>query len=95
MVERCVFALVNEGLKILDEGIAQRPGDIDIIYLYGYGFAVHRGGPMFYADHVGLDHVLARVREFHERFGSDAPAPLLEQLVANGQSIADWSRSTA
>jgi 3-hydroxyacyl-CoA dehydrogenase len=94
VVERTVFALVNEGLKVLDEGIAQRPGDIDIVYLYGYGFPVHRGGPMFYADQVGLEHVLTRVREFHERFGSDAPAPLLERLVAEGQSIADWARTT-
>ncbi|MEO1248100.1 MAG: 3-hydroxyacyl-CoA dehydrogenase NAD-binding domain-containing protein [Pseudomonadota bacterium] len=92
-VERCVFALVNEGLKILDEGIAQRPGDIDIVYLYGYGFPVHRGGPMFHADAVGLEHVLARVREFDERFQSGAPAPLLERLVAEGLSIADWSNS--
>ena len=94
IVERTVYALVNEGLKILDEGIAQRPGDIDIAYLYGYGFPVHRGGPMFYADQVGLEHVLARVREFHERSGGDAPAALLERLVAAGQSIADWARKT-
>jgi 3-hydroxyacyl-CoA dehydrogenase len=94
IVERTVFALVNEGLKVLDEGIAQRPGDIDVVYLYGYGFPVHRGGPMFYADQIGLAHVLTRVREFHERYGSDAPAPLLERLVAEGQSIADWARTT-
>lgn len=91
IVERCVFALVNEGLRILDEGIAQRPGDIDIVYLYGYGFPAHRGGPMFHADAVGLEHVLTRVREFHEHFGSDAPAALLERLVAEGKPIADWA----
>ena len=89
IVERCVFALVNEGLKILDEGIAQRPGDIDIAYIYGYGFPAHRGGPMFYADAVGLEHVLKRVREFHENVGGDAPAPLLERLVDEGKRIAD------
>ena len=91
IVERCVFALVNEGLRILEEGIAQRPGDIDVVYLYGYGFPAHRGGPMFHADAVGLEHVLTRVREFHERFGGDAPAPLLEHLVAEGKRIADWA----
>ena len=95
IVERCVFALVNEGLKILEEGIAQRPGDIDIVYLYGYGFPVFRGGPMFYADAVGLPHVLERVREFDERFGSGAPAALLETLVADGMSIADWAAQDA
>lgn len=95
IVERCVFALVNEGLEILDEGIAQRPGDIDIVYLYGYGFPVHRGGPMFYADAVGLPYVLDRIREFDERFGSGAPAPLLERLVADGKSILDWSKQNA
>ena len=95
IVERCVFALVNEGFKILDEGIAQRPGDIDIVYLYGYGFPVHRGGPMFYADAVGLPHVLERIREFDERYGSGAPAPMLERLVAQGMSLADWSKQNA
>ncbi len=92
IVERCVFALINEGLKILDEGIAQRPGDIDIVYLYGYGFPVFRGGPMFHADAIGLDHVLARTREFAERYGSAPPAPLLERLVADGLSIREWAR---
>ncbi len=89
IVERCVFALVNEGLAILDEGIAQRPGDIDVVYLYGYGFPVYRGGPMHHADAVGLDHVLERVREFHERYGSRAPSALLERLVAEQRPIAD------
>ena len=89
IVERCVFALVNEGLRILEEGIAQRPGDVDIVYLYGYGFPAYRGGPLFYADSVGLDKVLERVREFDERFGSGKPAPLLEALVAKGSSIAE------
>ncbi len=91
IVERCVFALVNEGLAILDEGIAQRPGDIDIVYLYGYGFPAWRGGPMHYADAVGLEYVLKRVREFHERFGSRAPSALLERLVAEGRGMDSWS----
>lgn len=91
IVERCVFALVNEGLAILDEGIAQRPGDIDVVYRYGYGFPVYRGGPMHYADAIGPERVLERVREFHERFDSRRPSPLLERLVAEGRRIADWS----
>ena len=91
IVDRLVFALVNEGLRILDEGIAQRPGDIDVVYVYGYGFPAWRGGPMHYADAVGLDRVLARVTEFRDRFGSDnwSPAPLLEKLAAEGGAVAD------
>ncbi|MFA7945128.1 3-hydroxyacyl-CoA dehydrogenase NAD-binding domain-containing protein [Pseudomonas brenneri] len=91
IVERCVFALINEGAKILQEGIARRSSDIDVIYLNGYGFATWRGGPMFYADSLGLDKVLARIREFHQRFGAWwEPAPLLEQLAAEGRRFADW-----
>ncbi len=77
--DRCAFALVNEGARVLEEGIATRASDIDVVYLTGYGFPAHRGGPMFYADTVGLPHVLARVREFGWQ-----PAPLLEQLAQNG-----------
>ena len=61
-----MYALVNEGAKILEEGIALRASDIDIVYLYGYGFPRYRGGPMFYADTVGLDKVYASVKRFHE-----------------------------
>jgi len=95
IVERLLFGLANEGLRIVGEGIAQRPGDVDIVYIYGYGFPPHRGGPLHYADSVGLDHVLARIREFGERFGEElwTPAPLLEELVANKQSLADWQES--
>ena len=64
ILDRCIFALVNEGAKVLEEGVASRAVDIDVIYLTGYGFPAHRGGPMFYADTVGLAHVLARVRQF-------------------------------
>lgn len=91
IVERCVFALINEGAKILQEGIARRSSDIDVIYLNGYGFTAWRGGPMFYADSLGLDKVLARIREFHQRFGAWwEPAPLLEKLAAEGRRFADW-----
>jgi 3-hydroxyacyl-CoA dehydrogenase len=85
ILERCMYALVNEGAKILDEGIALRASDIDIVYLYGYGFPRYRGGPMFYADTVGLDKVYASVKRFHETHGHFwTPAPLLERLARDG-----------
>ncbi|MGM3386818.1 enoyl-CoA hydratase/isomerase family protein [Stutzerimonas stutzeri] len=91
IVERCIFALVNEGAKILEEGIAQRSSDIDVIYLNGYGFPAFRGGPMYYADSVGLDKVLARVQELHARCGDWwKPAPLLEKLAAEGRTFTEW-----
>jgi len=94
IVDRVIYALVNEGLRILEEGVAQRPGDIDVVYVYGYGFPAWRGGPMYYADAVGLDVVLARINEFRDRFGAEnwTPAPLLEQLVAENMTIAEWGR---
>ena len=95
IVDRLLFALVNEGMNILDEGIAQRPGDIDVVYVYGYGFPAWRGGPMHYADAVGLAQVHERIREFERRFGSEnwTPAPLLERLVSAGMTLADWAKS--
>lgn len=83
--ERLVWALVNEGARILDEGIAQRASDIDIVYLYGYGFPRHRGGPMFYADTVGLDKVVDALRR-HAGCGIE-PAPLLVRLAAQGRGF--------
>ena len=83
IVERAIYPLINEGARILEEGIAQRPGDIDIVYLYGYGFPAHRGGPMFYADTVGLDNVYRRVCEFRDTLGRPddwQPAELLQRL---------------
>jgi 3-hydroxyacyl-CoA dehydrogenase len=77
--DRCIFALVNEGARVLEEGIATRASDIDVVYLTGYGFPAHRGGPMFYADLVGLPRVLGRVREFGWQ-----PAALLQRLVQGG-----------
>ena len=84
IVQRCIYALVNEGARILEEGVALRPVDIDIVFLNGYGFPAFRGGPMFYADMVGLEKVLTRVQEFEKQFGSDLwrPAPLLQELAA-------------
>jgi 3-hydroxyacyl-CoA dehydrogenase len=83
IIERTIYALVNEGARILEEGIALRAADIDIVYLNGYGFPAWRGGPMFYADTIGLKNVLAKVEEFEKRHGSDwwAPAPLLKRLA--------------
>lgn len=94
ILDRTLFALVNEGARLLEEGIAIRSVDIDIVYINGYGFPSWRGGPMHYADAIGLDRVAARVREFHERFGHHwKPAPLLERLAAEGSSFAKFDRS--
>jgi 3-hydroxyacyl-CoA dehydrogenase len=93
IVERCVYALVNEGARILEEGIALRPVDIDIIYLSGYGFPAYRGGPMWYADTVGLKKVYDRILEFQRQHGELwQPAPLLKELAASGKGFADFSR---
>ncbi|MCC6142544.1 MAG: enoyl-CoA hydratase/isomerase family protein [Candidatus Hydrogenedentes bacterium] len=90
IVERCVYALVNEGARILEEGIAQRPSDIDIIYVYGYGFPAFRGGPMFYADQVGLQTVYERIRAYEDRHGPLwKPAPLLTQLARENRHFRD------
>ena len=86
IIERTMYALVNEGARILEEGKALRASDIDLVYVNGYGFPAHRGGPMFYADTVGLDKVLARVQEFHRQHGELwTPAPLLERLAREGK----------
>jgi 3-hydroxyacyl-CoA dehydrogenase len=79
--------MINEGARILDEGIATRPGDIDVIYVYGYGWPVWRGGPMFYADHIGLPYIRDRLTEFAKRSGNKnlEPAPLLKQLADEGR----------
>jgi 3-hydroxyacyl-CoA dehydrogenase len=88
--DRTLFALANEGARILEEGFASRASDIDIIYLNGYGFPPHRGGPMWHADVVGLPHVLERVEQFHSQHGDNwAPAPLLIELASNGGSFSD------
>ena len=91
IVERTVYALVNEGARILEEGIALRAVDIDIIYVHGYGFPAYRGGPMWYADAVGLEMVLGRIRDFEHRHGEPwTPAPLLVQLAEAGRTFAGW-----
>ena len=88
ILARITTALANEGARVLEDGYATRASDIDVIYSYGFGFPRHRGGPMFYADTVGLPTVLARVKDYRARFGDYwQPAPLLEKLVAEGRSF--------
>ena len=90
IIKRCLYGMINEGAKLLEQGIALRPGDIDITYLTGYGFPAHHGGPMYMADRIGLDKVLADIQRFHAQDGFWwTPAPLLEKLVRQGKSFAD------
>lgn len=95
IIERCLYPLINEGALILEEGIAQRPGDIDVVYVYGYAFPAARGGPMFYADQVGLKQVYEKICEFRDRYGADywQPAPLLKRLTEEDSSFQAWSAS--
>jgi 3-hydroxyacyl-CoA dehydrogenase len=93
ITDRCLFSLVNEGARILEEGIALRASDIDIIYINGYGFPAHRGGPMWYADTLGLRRVYDRVSEFHRQHGEIwQPAPLLKLLAEQGKTFAEFAR---
>jgi 3-hydroxyacyl-CoA dehydrogenase len=93
IVDRCLYALVNEGARILEEGYALGAVDIDIIYINGYGFPAHRGGPMWYADTVGLENVYNRVLEFHKQHGELwEPAPLLKRLAEEGKTFADYGK---
>jgi len=89
IVERCIYALVNEGARIVEEGIAARASDIDMIYLTGYGFPMFRGGPMLYADEMGLYNVARRMQAFAASSGDSfwEPAPLIAKLVAEGKSL--------
>lgn len=96
IVDRTVFALVNEGARILEEGHALRAVDIDIIYLNGYGFPAYRGGPMWYADTVGLRKVYERFCEFYQEHGELwEPAPLLRCLAEIGKTFADFDSGNA
>lgn len=90
IVERAVYALINEGARVLEEGLAGCAADVDLIFVHGYGFPAFRGGPMWYADSVGLREVYPRVREFEQRFGARwSPASLLRELAESGKSFAD------
>ena len=90
ILERCLYAMVNEGARILEEGIAQRAVDIDVIWLHGYGFPAHRGGPMFWADQVGLRKIRDTLAALHEKTGAPhwKPAALLERLATTDQTFA-------
>ena len=93
IVDRCIYALVNEGARILEEGYALRAVDIDIIYLNGYGFPAYRGGPMWYADTVGLTRVYQRICEFQQKHGELwAPAPLLKRLAEERKTFAEFDK---
>jgi len=93
IIDRCIYALVNEGARVLEEGFALRAVDIDIIYLNGYGFPAYRGGPMWYAGTVGLKKVYDRICEFHKQHGEIwEPAPLLKQLAEQGKTFDEFSR---
>ncbi|OYX06289.1 MAG: 3-hydroxyacyl-CoA dehydrogenase [Caulobacter vibrioides] len=90
ILERCLYPMVNEGAKILEEGKAIRASDIDIVWINGYGWPVYSGGPMFWGELVGLDKVLAKMKQFHAEFGDDfKPSALLERLVAEGKGFKD------
>ena len=93
IVDRCIYALVNEGARILEEGYALRAVDIDIIYINGYGFPAYRGGPMWYADTVGVKKVYERISEFHRQHGELwEPAPLLKRLAEEGRGFKEFDQ---
>jgi 3-hydroxyacyl-CoA dehydrogenase len=96
IIERTIYALINEGARVLEDGVAQRASDIDVVYLTGYGFPAYRGGPMFYADRVGLARIHDRVSQFHREHGARwAPAPLLARLAREGSTFRDWDAARA
>jgi len=90
--QRCIYALINEGAKLLDENIVYRAADIDVIWHYGYGFPRYKGGPMFYADLIGVKEVYETICRFQEHFGHYwTPAPLLEKLAKEGSGLLEWT----
>jgi 3-hydroxyacyl-CoA dehydrogenase len=93
IVERCIYSMINEGARILEEGVALRPGDIDVVYTSGYGFPRQRGGPMFLADEIGLDVVLAGLRKYaeHGHAADWEPAGLLKALAQSGSTFTAWA----
>jgi len=95
IVERLIFPMINEGARILQEGVALRPGDIDVIWIYGYGFPIWRGGPMFHADRVGLAYIRDRLAEFAKQTGDKRhkPASLLARLAGEGQGFGSLSKA--
>jgi 3-hydroxyacyl-CoA dehydrogenase len=96
IIERTIYALINEGARVLDEGYASRAADIDVVYTNGYGFPAWRGGPMFYADRVGLANVYERVSAFHRELGQRwQPAPLLARLAREGSTFKAYDKRRA
>ncbi|MGX1319245.1 3-hydroxyacyl-CoA dehydrogenase [Bradyrhizobium sp. USDA 377] len=96
ILERMMYPMINEGAKILEEGIAARPSDIDVVWLYGYGWPIYRGGPMFWADSVGLKHIADRL-SFYAKETNDPslePAPLLKKLAAEGKTFASLAAAS-
>ena len=95
ILERLLYPMVNEGARILEEGIALRASDIDVIWIYGYGWPVYRGGPMHWADSIGLKKLRDRLARLHDQTGKEhwKPAALIEELAAKGASFAGWKRS--
>ena len=90
ILERLLHPLVNEGARIVDEGIALRASDIDVVYVNGYGFPAYKGGPMYWAEQAGLAHVVETMRRLAPSHGARwRPAPLLERLAASGQGWRD------
>ena len=94
IVERCMLSLINEGVDILSEGVAQRASDIDVVYANGYGFPRYRGGPMFYADELGASHILERIGHYQDILGAKwwTPSPLLRELAATGGTFGNWKK---
>lgn len=94
ILARCLYPLINEGALILEEGIAQRPSDIDVVYVFGYAFPAAKGGPMHYADSIGLKNVYDKICEFRDLYGEEywKPAPLLKHLAESGSTFAAWDK---
>src|SRR3546814_20131339 len=97
MAERMIFALINEAAKILAEGIAARPSDIDVVWVYGYGFPRWRGGPLAYADEIGLPYIVERLDTFAGQAGDEtiSPASLLRALAETGPTFAQGTQNRA
>ena len=93
--QRCIFALINEGARVLEEGVALKASDVDVVYTSGYGFPRFRGGPMYYADTVALGKICATIDSFAERFDPQywQVADLLRRLADSGEALADFSNS--
>ena len=90
ILKRCIYPMINEAAKILEEGIATRASDIDVIWVYGYGWPVYRGGPMRYADYIGLENIYNDMLKFKTEHGDEwTPAPLLEKLAKEGKGFKD------